>query len=61
MGVETYASGGVETILQVITDVGSVFSSVWTFLISNWGLFVFIAVPIFVFVLASIIGIWVHR
>ncbi len=61
MGVETYASGTVDVITQIITDCGSIFGSVWTFLSANWGLFVFIALPVFIFVLASIIGIFVHR
>lgn len=61
MGASPYASGGIEVISQIITDCGTLFSSIWTFLSSNWGLFVFIALPIFIFVLASVIGIFTHR
>lgn len=59
--VSVYASGGIDVITTIITDVGSVFTAIWTFLSGNWGLFIFIALPIFVFILASVIGIFVHR
>lgn len=61
MGVETYSTGGAEVIVQLITDFSTIFSSVWTFLSSNWQLFIFVAAPIFIFLLSSVIGLWTHR
>lgn len=61
MGVETYSTGGVEVITQIVTDFSTIFSSVWTFLSSNWQLFIFVALPIFIFLLSSVIGLWTHR
>lgn len=60
-GVQLYDGTTAGGIAEMITDFGTIFSAVYTFLSSNWVLFVFIVLPVCIAVIGAIIGMFSHR
>lgn len=60
-GIAMYDGTTVGGIASMISDFGTIFNAVYTFVSGNWALFVFIVMPVSIAVIGGIIGLFTRR